>query len=495
MTIANRPSGSNIQPVTLQLQVNASKGDSLHTILMDTVYKYSHLCNLASKLVFDHYCTDRSKIPRKVHLAEIHTLPVYYQGSTLSLYHYLREYGRQHWKEGIKVDGFSSALVQQVVSQVTGSYNSMFARYYNIKSPKRRDELLTKPAVFNKHTPVQYNYNSIRFDEFNPSIASNYGYGTLSASTTRTPFDFVYGEHVRHHLMQRDASTGEVILPWQLKDYVNSYLIEHGHRPELLGNKIAGAKLIYRKVTTRKKSRKFVLCKSVAEGRFFLHVTLEKRTPGVTYNTTEQPLVASDYLGVDLGITNLATTSNGTNYSGKQLDQTRVKRARHRQGLQRRAKQLKSKRRNRIYRKIKKLGTKEYRFHKDVNHCLSKRIVAEAKRTCSRVIVLEDLSGIREQLKARRKQRSRMHSWSYAQLQECITYKAKLTGVRVITIDPRHTSQRCSRCGHTERSNRGSGTRREQFVCKQCAYEIHSDINAAINIRDVGHMLDQLVAA
>jgi len=495
MTIANRPSGSNTQPVTLQLKIDTSRDPSLSVILMDTVYKYSHLCNLASKLVFDHYCTDRSKIPRKVHLAEIHALPVYYRGSTLSLYHYLREYGRLNWPEGVRVDGFSSALVQQAVSLVTGSYNSMFARYYNIKSPKRRDKLLTKPAVFNKYTPVQYNYTSINFRLFEPSVVSNYGYGTLSTSITRTPFDFMYGEHVRRHLMQRDASTGEVILPWQLKDYVGKYLAEHGHRPELLGNKIAGAKLIYRKVTTRKKSRKFVLCKPVAEGQFFLHVTLEKRTPKVVYNTTELPLVASDYLGVDLGITNLATTSNGTNYSGSQLDRTRVKRARHRQGLQRRAKQLKSERRNRIYRKIKKLGTKEYRFHKDVNHCLSKRIVAEAKRSCSCVIVLENLSGIREQLKARRKQRNRMHSWSYAQLQEFITYKAKLAGIRVTTIDPRHTSQRCSRCGHTERSNRGSGTRREQFVCKCCKYEIHSDINAAINIRDVGHMLDRLVAA
>jgi len=468
----------------------------LYTILMDTVYKYSHLCNLVSQIVFERYCTDRSKIPYRVTSYDINNLLMQASnGNDISLYYYIRSYCRTTWPEGINVGGFTATLVQQVFVQVASSYNSLFTMYRNTKSPKRRDKLLTKPAVFNKYTPVQYPQSAYNFKLFEPSVVSKYGYGTLSTSIARTPFDFVYGEHVRHHLMQRDASTGEVILPWQLKDYVSKYLAEHGHRPELLGNQIKGAKLIYRKVTTRKKSRKFVLCKPVAEGRFFLHVTLEKRTPSISYNTTEQPLVASDYLGVDLGITNLATTSNGTNYSGSQLDRTRVKRARHRQGLQRRAKQLKSERRNRIYRKIKKLGTKEYRFHKDVNHCLSKRIVAEAKRSCSCVIVLENLSGIREQLKARRKQRNRMHSWSYAQLQEFITYKAKLAGIRVITIDPRHTSQRCSRCGHTERSNRGSGTRREQFVCKQCAYEIHSDINAAINIRDVGHILDPLVAA
>ena len=493
MTIANRPSGSNTQPITLQLKVDTSRDPNLSVILMDTVYKYSHLCNLVSQIVFDRHCTDRSNLPYKVSSYDIHNLTIDLEGQDISLYYYLVQYCQETWKNDDILGWFPTGLLQQVFTQVAGSYNSMLTKYRNTKSLKRRDKLLTKPATFDKYTPVQYNGTTVSYKQFEPSPLYNLGCCTLSTSTNRTVVPFVYGDQVRDHLKLRDPNTNQSIFPWEATHYVKNYLKQYNCKPELLGSRIKGAKLIYRKVTTRKKSRRHP-GKSVTEGQFFLYVTLEKRTPKVTYNTTELPLVASDYLGVDLGITNIATTSNGTNYSGSKLDRTRERHATRRSNLQKAIKVLPSRQRCKVKRKLKNYGSKEYRFHKDVNHCLSKRIVEEATRTCS-VIVLEDLSGIREQLKARRKQRSRMHSWSYAQLQEYITYKAKLAGVRVITIDPRHTSERCSRCGHTERSNRGSGTRREQFVCKCCKYEIHSDYNAAINIRDVGHILDPLVAA
>lgn len=50
---------------------------------------------------------------------------------------------------------------------------------------------------------------------------------------------------------------------------------------------------------------------------------------------------------------------------------------------------------------------------------------------------------------------------------------------RVEKINPRHTSQRCSLCGHTAPENRES---QAVFRCKSCAHTANADVNAAMNI-------------
>jgi transposase len=49
----------------------------------------------------------------------------------------------------------------------------------------------------------------------------------------------------------------------------------------------------------------------------------------------------------------------------------------------------------------------------------------------------------------------------------------------VVAVDPRHTSQACSRCGHSARNNRRS---RSVFKCRKCEYHLNADLNAARNI-------------
>jgi IS605 OrfB family transposase len=93
------------------------------------------------------------------------------------------------------------------------------------------------------------------------------------------------------------------------------------------------------------------------------------------------------------------------------------------------------------------------------------------------VLRVERLKGIRDRCqRATAKTRRLLHSWPFAQLLEFIKYKARLAGVEVIEIDPRKTSQTCSRCGHCERGNR---PRQAIFRCKACGYMIHADLNAA----------------
>jgi putative transposase len=64
-----------------------------------------------------------------------------------------------------------------------------------------------------------------------------------------------------------------------------------------------------------------------------------------------------------------------------------------------------------------------------------------------------------------------------------IAYKAENAGRQVMAVDARHSSQRCSACGHTEAANRVS---QAEFRCRACGHEAHADFNAARNILRAG---------
>lgn len=181
--------------------------------------------------------------------------------------------------------------------------------------------------------------------------------------------------------------------------------------------------------------------------------------------------ISKNVLGVDLGIVNLAVDSEGEIYSGKEVDNKRVKIDKLKSVLQK--KDTKSAKRH-----LKKLSGKESRFRKDVNHCIAKRIVVKAKRH-SLSISLEKLTGIREKTVVRKTQRRQHSSWAFDQLQKFIVYKAKLAGVLVEFVNPRNTSRTCPKCSFVSKSNRHN---QSSFVCKSCGFAELADFVGAINI-------------
>ncbi|MER6130474.1 transposase [Streptomyces sp. NPDC001815] len=177
------------------------------------------------------------------------------------------------------------------------------------------------------------------------------------------------------------------------------------------------------------------------------------------------------FIGVDLGIVNIATTSTGRQHSGRWLNRRRDKDRRLRTKLQRKG--TKS-----AERRAKKHAGREARRARDINHKISKSIVSEAQRT-GRGIALEDLGGIRERVRLKKPQRVTLHSWSFHQLGRFIEYKAKRVGVPVVHVEPAHTSRECSRCHHIDRRNRPS---QAMFACRSCGFVEHADLNASHNI-------------
>ena len=193
------------------------------------------------------------------------------------------------------------------------------------------------------------------------------------------------------------------------------------------------------------------------------------------------PLPTTDFIGVDLGIVNLATDSDNTAHTGAGVESCRQRFGVLRGSLQQAAAvKLKSGvRPKNIRRRLKKLSSKEARYRKDVNHRIAKELVLKAKDT-KRGIALEDLKGIRQRTRFPKSQRNKIHGWAFAQLRMFIQYKAKLHGVEVVAVDPRNTSRECSGCGCLDKRNRRS---QAEFVCVSCGLEINADVNAALNIR------------
>ncbi len=199
-------------------------------------------------------------------------------------------------------------------------------------------------------------------------------------------------------------------------------------------------------------------------GIYYLHVTQSREAPAV-----REPNGGT--LGVDLGMVNLATDSEGEHFTGAMIHHIRNRYHLRRQRLQKcGTKNAK--------RRLVRNRRREARFQSDTNHCISKKLVQKAV-VSRKALALEDLSGIRERTTVRREHRYERHSWAFFHLRQYITYKAAWAGVLVHLVDPRNTSRTCSACGHCEKANRKS---QASFLCQRCGFAANADYNAALNI-------------
>jgi len=195
---------------------------------------------------------------------------------------------------------------------------------------------------------------------------------------------------------------------------------------------------------------------------FFLHVIFRTESPKSSGNKV---------LGIDRGIVNIAVCSNNTFFNGKHIKNVRGKYAYLRKKLQstgtKSAKRL-----------LRKISRKENGFVTDTNHCISKTIVNMPYD----IFALEDLTSIRVQNRKGKDFNRKLNSWAFYQLAQFIEYKAEALSKSVIYVDPRFSSQKCSKCGDIRKSNRKGSS----YHCKACGFETHADRNASINIAQAG---------
>lgn len=199
-------------------------------------------------------------------------------------------------------------------------------------------------------------------------------------------------------------------------------------------------------------------------------IELDNKYAYVSVTVPEKPPMQPEaWLGVDLNTTgHCAVVANPTTGKvlklGKEAYHIHKKYKSQRKKLQKKGKK----------KLVKKIGSRESRKVKNLNHQISRKIVDYALEN-NTGIVLEDLTGIRKR-KTNKEFKGLLNSWSFFQLSQFIEYKAKLLGVPVVKIDPAYTSQQCSRCGLL-------GTRKgKKFKCTHCGHVENADVNAAFVI-------------
>jgi IS605 OrfB family transposase len=189
----------------------------------------------------------------------------------------------------------------------------------------------------------------------------------------------------------------------------------------------------------------------------------------------EVPTVGSvpTYLGVDLGENNM--------YAGVVVEDESVEDVTVRSGDEfRHYRRELDARKNRLQAKgdlrgVHEISGERERYTEHVVDTATREIVDMALEHRPCAIRLEDLTDYRKTAD------NPIHDWPYSVFKEQILYKAKSEEIPVEVVNPRATSITCRKCGDTNRQYR----RGDDFSCS-CGYQVHADVNAAINIANGG---------
>lgn len=216
------------------------------------------------------------------------------------------------------------------------------------------------------------------------------------------------------------------------------------------------------------------------DGSYYLQICLESEPP--------EPQESEDVLGVDLGRTDIAHTSDGQTWEGKSINKVRDHYSNLRAKLQHKASKGTRSTRRRVRELLQRLSGRERRFQAWLNHNISKSLIQTAKSKQAS-IALEDLTGIRErtnQQPRNKTERRRSNSWAFNQLRLFIDYKALGAGVKVVMVNPAYTSQTCHQCLHIHPVKGESYRSGKRFACGHCGWHGDADLNGAKNIKTIG---------
>jgi len=180
--------------------------------------------------------------------------------------------------------------------------------------------------------------------------------------------------------------------------------------------------------------------------------------------------------GIDLGLESFLTTSEGDHVANPRP---------YRKGLahyKRLSRQLSRKKkggsnRRKAKQRLKKQAVKIRNRRNHFLHCVSKRLVTDYGMIAAEKLNMQGM------LKNKYLAMS-ISDASWGRFIELLKYKGEGAGCCVVLVDPRGTSQLCSRCGSVVKK----GLRGRQHDCPSCGYSEHRDVNAAKNILTRGYM-------
>lgn len=209
-------------------------------------------------------------------------------------------------------------------------------------------------------------------------------------------------------------------------------------------------------------------------GKYFLHVPVSREIEELDRDKV------TNVTGVDRGVRFAAVTYDSMGrtafYSGKEIKQRRA----HYKALR---EELRQKGTPSSRRRLKEIGNRENRWMNDVNHCIAKTLCASNPQ--GTMFVLEDFTRFHRASERVRTKRGYVSvTWTYHDLEQKLTYKARKNRQMVIKVSPAYTSQKCPACGHADKNNRDR--RNHRFCCRNCGYRSNDDRVAAMNLQRKG---------
>ena len=235
------------------------------------------------------------------------------------------------------------------------------------------------------------------------------------------------------------------------------------------------------------------LVKNQKTNQYYLHVPLDRVI------SKKQMTSSSEILGLDVGITDLITLSDGSVYgansselfytlSDNLVNKNRSRLFSYKQKLEERIsieqdqskksileQKLKNLEDNNLgsKKRISKISKYKSRIASHINCELNKMIKEEDIEE----IVREDLNWSSKKKNVSKKQQNRFSTWSKGLLLERLSIKLAEKGIKETIVNPAYTSQVCCKCNHL-------GIRKgKEFKCSNCNLNIDADFNASINIK------------
>ena len=235
------------------------------------------------------------------------------------------------------------------------------------------------------------------------------------------------------------------------------------------------------------------LVKNQKTNQYYLHVPLDRII------TPKKITINSEILGLDIGITDLITLSNGSVYgansselfyslSDNLVNKNRARLFSHKRKLEQKiAVELDQSKKSILALKLKNLEDNNLGLQKrnskirkyksrivsHINCELNKMIKEEDLKE----IVREDLNWVSKKKSVSRRQQNRFSTWSKGVLLERLSVKLAEKEIKETIVNPAYTSQVCCKCNHL-------GIRKgKEFKCSNCSLSIDADFNASINIK------------
>ena len=235
------------------------------------------------------------------------------------------------------------------------------------------------------------------------------------------------------------------------------------------------------------------LVKNQKTNQYYLHVPLDRII------AKKNMTVESEILGLDVGITDLITLSNGSVYgansaelfytlSDNLVNKNRSRLFSYKRKLEERILteqdlskksilelKLRNLEENNLgtQKRSAKIGKYKSRIVSHINCELNKMVKEEDVQE----IVREDLNWVSKKKNVSRKQQNRFSTWTKGVLLERLAVKLAEKEIKETIVNPAYTSQVCCKCNHLGSRNG------KVFKCSNCNLNIDADFNASINIK------------